>query len=378
MSDVIRGRIRKGRKTKQLVHRLRMGDIAVVAHCDLDSVVAEDLIERGVRAVLNIEETFTGDLCTPGPEMILGAGIVILDRVGDEIFQVPDGTFVQIRDDVVCSGGEVVARGRRITSEQLAPRMQLARDNLSLQLCDFVDNTLSFARCEKTLLLEQPQLPTLEVDAVDRPALVVVRGRNYREDMRAIRTYVTEQNPVVIAVDGAADAVVEAGWNPDILLGDMDSVSDNTLEGLSRRGCQIIVHAYPDGSAPGKERLDALGLGCDVFSVHGTSEDAALLLADQMGADLIVAVGTHTDPVEFLEKGRAGMASTMLVRLRVGGKLVDAKGVSKLYRVHPRPGDIALLMGAGLVPLALMLWLSPGFNVLLRLLALHFRMTTGG
>lgn len=378
MSDVIRGRIRKGRQTKRLVHRLRPGDVAVVAHRDLDSVVAEDLIQRGVRAVLNIEQTFTGELCTPGPEMMLKAGIMILDGVEEEIFGIPDGAPVQIRDDVIYSGGVRVARGRRVTSGQLASSMQSARDNLSLQLCNFVDNTLSFARCEKTLLLEQPQLPPLEVDAGGRPALVVVRGRSYRKDMRAIRTYVTEQNPVVIAVDGAADAVVEAGWDPDILLGDMDSVSDGVLESVWRRGGQLIVHAYPDGSAPGKERLDELGLEGDVFSVHGTSEDAALLLADQMGADLIVAVGTHTDPVEFLEKGRAGMASTMLVRLRVGGKLVDAKGVSKLYRVHPRPGDIALLMGAGLVPLVLMLWLSPGFNVLLRLLALHFRMTTGG
>ncbi|MFO8059931.1 MAG: putative cytokinetic ring protein SteA [Bacillota bacterium] len=378
MSDVIRGRIRKGRKTKQLIHRLRPGDVAVVAHCDLDSVVAEDLIVRGIRAVLNVEQTFTGELCTPGPQMILDAGIVILDGVEESVFDLPDGASVHITGDAVYMRGETVARGRRITSKQLASRMQRARDNLSLQLCDFVDNTLSFARCEKSLLLEQPRMPPLSIDARGRPALVAVRGRSYREDMRAIRTYVTEQNPVVIAVDGAADAVVEAGWDPDILLGDMDSVSDAVLEGVCRRGGQLIVHGYPDGSAPGKGRLDELGLAHDLFCVHGTSEDAALLLADQMGADLIVAVGTHTDPVEFLEKGRRGMASTMLVRLRVGGKLVDAKGVSRLYRVHPRPGDIILLMGAGLVPLLLMLWLSPGFNVLLRLLALHLRMTTGG
>ncbi len=377
MSEVARGRIRKGKRTKQLIHQLRPGEIAVVSHPDLDQVVAEDLIGAGVRAVLNTEAAFTGRFPTPGPQLLLQAGVILLDQVDEGIFSLPGGAVVRIEDDAVFSGGRVVARGRMITSELLEPRMAEARRNMPSQLRNFVDNTLRFARAEVSLLLEDPRLPPLAVDARGRPALVAVRGRSYREDIRAVRTYVREQNPVIIAVDGAADAVVEAGWAPDILLGDMDSVSDRTLCWVARRG-ELVVHAYPDGSAPGKERVDELGLGCHLFPVSGTSEDAALLLAHGLGAELIVAVGTHTEPVEFLEKGRPGMASTMLVRLRIGSRLVDAKGVSNLYRVYPRPGDMLLLLAAGAVPLGVILWTSPGFNVLLRLFALHLRMTVGG
>lgn len=377
MSGVARGRIRKGRRTKQLIHQLRPGEIAVVSHPDLDQVVAEDLIGAGVQAVLNTESAFTGRFPTPGPQLLLEAGVVLLDDVDGGVFSLPAGAVVRIEGDEVISEGRVVARGRRITSGELDSRMEQARRNMPSQLRDFVDNTLRFAHREASLLLEEPELPPLAVDARGRPALVAVRGRSYREDIRAVRTYVREQNPVIIAVDGAADAVLEAGWAPDILLGDMDSVSDRALRRVARRG-ELVVHAYPDGSAPGKERLDELGLECRLFPVSGTSEDAALLLAHGLDAELIVAVGTHTEPVEFLEKGRPGMASTMLVRLRIGSRLVDAKGVSKLYRVHPRPGDLLLLLAAGAVPLGVILWTSPGFNVLLRLFALHLRMTVGG
>ena len=92
------------------------------------------------------------------------------------------------------------------------------------------------------------------------------------------------------------------------------------------------MHAYRDGRAPGSERLERLGVESIEFPATGTSEDVAMLLADSKGASLIVAVGTHNSLVEFLDKGRSGMASTFITRLRVGAKLVDAKGVGRLYR----------------------------------------------
>ncbi len=378
LHEITAGRICRDRRTKQLIHRLRRGDVALVSHPDLDSVVAEDLIRCGVSAVLNTERSFTGGFCTPGPRMLIEAGVVMLDRVDGEMLQLREGARVVIRGDQVYLGGRAVAQGHRLTLEGLKRRMGAAQKRRSHRLEAFVDNTLRFARREKSLLLEEPNLPRLKCDLKGRPALVVVRGRNYREDIRAVRSYVLEQDPAIVAVDGAADALAEAGWLPDVLLGDMDSVSDEVLRRAANCGCELVVHAYPDGSAPGLNRLRDLGLSASRFCVLGTSEDAALLLAHLAGASLIVAVGTHTDPVEFLEKGRPGMASTVLVRLRIGDRLVDAKGVSQLYRTRPRTGEVLLLLAAGLAPALAVLWLSPSFSLLLRLLALHVRVLTAG
>ena len=156
----------------------------------------------------------------------------------------------------------------------------------------------------------------------------MVRGYDYKADLDVLRPYIREFKPVLIGVDGGADALVEAGYTPDMIIGDMDSVTDDVL----RCGAEIIVHAYPDGRAPGLARVHQLGVAALTFPAAATSEDIAMLLADEKGATMIVAVGTHDTLVEFLDKGRGGMASTFLTRLKIGGKLVDAKGVSRLYR----------------------------------------------
>ncbi len=376
--STVDGRICRDSSTKQLIHRLHAGSIAMLTHPDVDSVAAEDLIRRGVSAVLNTERSFTGHLCTPGPHMLLDAGVLLLEQVRGNLAVLREGVRVSIRGERIYCGGRAVARGHLLTPGDLRWRMRLARRRSCERLKGFLDNTLSHARREKSLLLDEPALPPLRCDPGGRPALVAVRGRNYREDIRAVRSYVLEQRPVIVAVDGAADALVEAGWTPDVLLGDMDSVSDRVLHWAAANGCDLIVHAYPDGSAPGMRRLHRQGLSARRFCVAGTSEDAALLLAHLAGAELIVAVGTHTDPVEFLEKGRSGMASTMLVRLRIGDRLVDAKGVSQLYRSFPRRRDVILLVAAGLAPALTVLWLSPTLSLLLRLLALHVRVFTAG
>jgi len=142
-------------------------------------------------------------------------------------------------------------------------------------------------------------------------------------------------------------AALEAGYKPDMIIGDMDSCSDAAL----RSGAELVVHAYRDGRAPGIERIENLGLSAVVFPALGTSEDAAMLLADSYGARLLVAVGTHASLVEFLDKGRSGMASTFLTRLRVGPKLVDAKGVSRIYRSQVKGWHLALLVLSGMVAL---------------------------
>ena len=143
---------------------------------------------------------------------------------------------------------------------------------------------------------------------------MVVRGLDYKHDLRALRAYIREYRPVLIAVDGGADALIDDGRTPDIIIGDFDSLSPVALH----CGAELVHHVHPDGRAPGIERLATAGVSFERFVAEGTSEDAALLLAFEAGAELIVAVGTHATMVEFLDKGRRGMASTFLTRLRLG------------------------------------------------------------
>jgi uncharacterized membrane-anchored protein len=190
--------------------------------------------------------------------------------------------------------------------------------------------------------------------------LIVVRGYHYKEDLVALRPYIREYRPILVGVDGGADALLEMRLKPDMIVGDMDSVSDAALQS----GAELVVHAYRDGRAPGLERLERMGLHAIAFPATGTSEDVAMLLADDKGAELIVAVGTHATLVEFLDKGRAGMASTFLTRLRVGGKLIDAKGVSRLYRSRIPIWMLGLLLLAGITAVLMTVLTTPTGQVL--------------
>jgi uncharacterized membrane-anchored protein len=171
-----------------------------------------------------------------------------------------------------------------------------------------------------------------------------------------------EQRPLLVGVDGGADALLELGLKPDVIVGDFDSVSERAL----RSGAILVVHAYTDGRAPGAERLDTLGLEYVRFEAPGTSEDIAFLLADDHGAELLVAVGTHSSMVDFLDKGRSGMASTVLVRMMLGPKLVDAKGVSRLYQNQVRPRDLLLMVAAATLVFVVFVIISEPIRLLLR------------
>jgi uncharacterized membrane-anchored protein len=226
--------------------------------------------------------------------------------------------------------------------------MSDAREGLSVQLEAFAANTMEYLKLERDLLLDGVGVPDIETKIAARHCLIVVRGYDYRADLDVLRPYIREFKPVLIGVDGGADALVEAGYTPDIIVGDMDSVSDDVM----RCGAEVIVHAYPDGRAPGLARAHELNVPATLFSAAATSEDLAMLLADEKGASLIVAVGTHATLVEFLDKGRGGMASTFLTRLKVGGKLVDAKGVSRLYRQSMSGSSLLLLVLSAIAAMA--------------------------
>jgi uncharacterized membrane-anchored protein len=352
------GVVRVDRRTKNLTRRLRPGDIAVIDHVDLDRVAAEALVSCQVGGVVNVAPSVSGRYPNLGPDILLAAGVPLIDDVGPDAFgQLREGDLVRLLGDTVfAADGRVVAKGAEQTADTLATAMAEAREGLSTQLEAFASNTMEFLRRERDLLLDGVGVPDITTSLEGRHVLVVVRGYTYREDLVTLRHYVREYKPILVGVDGGADALVERGLKPDIIVGDMDSVSDAALT----CGAEIVVHAYRDGSAPGLNRVQELGIAPVVFPAAGTSEDVALLLADDKGASLIVAVGTHATLVEFLDKGRSGMASTFLTRLRIGGKLVDAKGVSRLYRSRIPVTTLILLVLATALTFTVALYVTPG------------------
>ncbi len=345
----VSGPARLDRRTKRLTGRLRPGEIAVIDHVDLDRVAADSLVAVGVSAVLNAKPSVSGRYPNLGPEVLVRAGIPLLDDLGEGVFQqVREGDTVRLDDNTVYIDGEPVAHGVRQDLESVAKSMADAREGLSVQLEAFAANTMEYLKQERDLLLDGVGVPDVETHIAGRHCLIVVRGYDYKADLDVLRPYIREFKPVLIGVDGGADALVEAGYTPDLIIGDMDSVTDDVL----RCGAEVIVHAYPDGRAPGMARVQQLGLSAITFPAAATSEDLAMLLADDKGASLLVAVGTHATLVEFLDKGRGGMASTFLTRLKVGGKLVDAKGVSRLYRQSISGSSLLLLVLSAVAAMA--------------------------
>jgi uncharacterized membrane-anchored protein len=317
----------------------------VIDHEDLDRVSAEGLVAAGVSAVVNASPSITGRYPNLGPLVLVEAGIPLVDEVGDLLMEkVRDGDRLHVEGDRVISDGQLVGVGVRQNRERVLEAMGEARTRLAGQFDAFARNTLEYMQRERDLLFGGEGMPNLRHDMRGRHVLVVVRGTNYREDLAALNAYARDVKPVLVGVDGGSDALLEQGYIPHVIVGDMDSVSERAL----RCGAEIVLHAYPGGEAPGRERLEQLGLDFAVVESSGTSEDLAYLLAHEKGADLIVAVGSHGNLREFLDKGRRGMASTFLVRLRVGEILVDAKGVSRMYRGSIRGRDVALLVGAAL------------------------------
>ncbi|HVM36062.1 MAG TPA: putative cytokinetic ring protein SteA [Actinomycetota bacterium] len=356
--DVLRGPARIDSRTKNLIARLQAGDIAVIDHEDIDRVAAESLLQHKPVAVVNASRSTSGRYPNVGPLLLASAGVPLLDDCGPSVMTLSDGAMIVIEDDRLFreDGSELIelAKGRRHTLETVEKALDHAKQGIALEIERFAENTIGYIRQERDVLIEAARLPEVQTDFHGRHVLVVVRGYDYKDDLRALRSYIREMRPLLIAVDGGADALLEFGWKPDMIIGDMDSVTSEAM----LCGAELVVHAYPGGAAPGLERLEALGLPCVLYEAMGTSEDIAMLLAFERGAELIVAVGTHANLIEFLDKGRRGMASTFLTRLRVGPILVDAKGVSRLYRGRVRRSDLGLLVIAALATMGIVVALS--------------------
>ncbi|MDP9092421.1 MAG: putative cytokinetic ring protein SteA [Actinomycetota bacterium] len=351
----VSGVARLDRRTNRLVGRLNAGDIAVIDHVDLDRVAAAALVAAKVSAVINAQPSISGRYPNLGPDLIVANGITLIDNVGAEIFAaLKEGTLIRVDADTIYVGESPVAHGTPQDANSVAALMSEAKAGLSAQLEAFAVNTSEFMSRERQLLLEGVGVPEVRTDFSGKHVLVVVRGFDHAADLKSLKHYIREYKPVLVGVDGGADALLEAGHRPHVIVGDMDAVSDAALA----TGAEVVVHAYLDGRAPGLARVQDLGIDAVTFPTSGTSEDVAMLLADEKGAALIVAVGTHATLGEFLDKGRAGMASTFLTRLRVGGKLVDAKGVIRLYRNRISAAALLLLVIATLVAIVAALAVS--------------------
>lgn len=356
VDGAISGIARVDVRTKRLAARLQPGEIAVIDHPDLDRIAAEGMVERKVNAVLNAAPSSTGRYPNLGPLVLTAAGVPLVDSIGPDLFKVvKDGDFVRVEGGRILLREEVVAKGEVMTAESARRRLDASKREIGAALERFAENTLEYMRVEREVLLDAIRLPRILTELAGRHVLVVSRGYRYKEDLASLRhTYIRDFRPVLVGVDGGADAMLDLGLKPDVIIGDMDSVTTTALT----CGAELVLHAYPDGRAPGKERLDALGLTYVTFEGPGTSEDIALLLADEKGAELIVAVGSRASLIEFMDKGRKGMASTFLVRLRVGPKLVDAKGVSELHRPGPTRIELFGLVFAALLTMLIVIGVS--------------------
>jgi len=371
---VFRGPARLGTRTKLLVKRLRPGDVAIIDHAGIDRVAGEDLVATGCRCVVNVAPSVSPRYSNQGPAILVAAGVHLVDMPGAPLFEVvEDGQPITVRQGELIRDGEVVWRGQVQDAETVGRKYEEGRHRIGEALALFAENTIAHIREERELLSGHIDLPDFATTFRDRPALVVVRGVDHKRDLRMLRPYVRDERPAIVAVDGGADAVLEEGWEPDVIVGDMDSASDRALDAAR----ELVVHAYPDGRAPGRDRLEALGLGYKVVPAPATSEDVAMLIAAEKGASLLVSVGSHFNLVEFLDKNRAGMSSTFLTRLRVGEILVDAKGVSRLYRPSAGRGPVAALVLAASATFAVVLATSPRLGQLLDLLWLKIQILLG-
>ena len=364
------GRARLGRRTKNLVSRLGPDDVAIIDHQDLDRVTAEELLESGVRVVVNVSRSQSGRYPNPGPLLLVRGGVRLIDAPGAPLFDdVSDGEDVTVRGASLFRNGTCLANGHTLTAEELARALAEQRGRVTEALEGFAENTMRYLREEGRLLAEGVDFPPLETRFRERHALVVARGPGYKRDLAIVRSYVRAFKPVVVGVDGGADALLSAGMKPHVIVGDMDSVSDSAL----RCGAELVVHAYRDGEAPGAARLERLDVKYATVSAPGISEDIALLLAFEKGAELIVAVGTHFNLTEFLERDRAGMSSTFVTRLKVGEILIDAKGVSRLVSRQVGLWPLVAFAVAGLGAVFVAILASPGLRNFIGLLSQRIR-----
>lgn len=359
------------KRTKNLVKRLNADDIAIIDQEDLDRIMAEALIASKVQVVVNVSPFSTGRYPNIGPMLLSSAGVHLIDNASPKIFEkILEGERVMVKGGTVYKDGKKICEGVVQTPSSLQKTIDKAKTGIAKELDKFAQNTLSYLQKEKEFILEPQEIPNISKRIEGRHALIVVRGYDYEKDLKILASYIRDIRPVLIGVDGGADALLKAGYKPDIIIGDMDSATDKAL----KSGAELIVHAYPNGKAPGLKRLEKLKLTGHIFKAAGTSEDIAMIMAYDLGAELLVMVGSHENMIEFLDKGRDGMASTFLTRLKVGDRLVDAKGVNKLYQGKAKLSHLMIILASAIIALVVIVLVSPTAQNLINLVVSRLRL----
>jgi uncharacterized membrane-anchored protein len=346
----VTGVARVDRRTGDLLKRIGPGDVVVLDQLDLDRATADALVHAGVAGVVNASPSISGRFPNLGPELLVEAGIPLIDGVGvHALREIREGSHLRLHAGIVYSGSDEVAKGTQQSAETIADQMIEAKAGMSAQLEAFSANTIEFLRRERTLILDGIGVPELKLPIKGRQVLVVASGTDHVEDLKQLKRYIAEHRPVIIGVNGGAEAIKAAGYKVDVIVGDPDRIATETLTS----GSDVVIPAQPDGHAPGLERIQDLGIGAVTFPASGNAEDLALLLADAHGACLIVTVGFQATLREFLDSGRSGSnPSTFLTRLKLGSKLIDGKAVASLHRSRVSTLAIVLLVVAALVAVA--------------------------
>jgi uncharacterized membrane-anchored protein len=343
----VTGVARVDRRAGDLLRRIGPGDVVVLNKVDLDRRTADALVAAEVAGVVNAAPSISGRFPNLGPEVLVTAGIPLIDEVGAEALQgIKEGAKLRLHEDVVYAGERELAKGVRQTPESIADLMIEAKAGMSAQLEAFSANTIEFLRRERTLILDGVGMPKLYVPIKDREVLVVAPGRRNVAELRRLKRYLREHRPVLFGVEQGADALRAAGYTPQVIVSDPDLLSTDTL----RCGAEVVIPAHADGHAPGLERIQDIGVGAVTFPSSGNPEDLALLLAEAHEATLVVTVGFHATLAEFLDRGRSGAnPSTFLTRLKLGSKLVAGTTVAMLHRSRVPFGAVLLLVLAVLL-----------------------------
>ncbi|MFC4604671.1 putative cytokinetic ring protein SteA [Rhodococcus kronopolitis] len=350
------GIARVDRNTAKLLRRVGPGDIVVLDELDLDRVTADALVAAGVTAVVNASQSISGRYPNLGPEVVVANGIMLVDSAGDEVFKkIKDGSKIRLHEGGIYAGERRLAKGTELNEAEISDLMIEAKTGLVDHLEAFSGNTIEFIRTESPLLIDGVGVPDIEVDLQDRHVVIVADGTDHVADLKSLKPFIKEYSPILIGVGAGADVLTKAGYRPDLIVGDPDEITAETL----KSGAEVVLPADPDGHAQGLERIQDLGIGAMTFPASCAPADLALLLADHHGASLIVTVGSTVSLDEFFDRGRReSNPAAFMTRLKVGSKLVDSKAVATLYRSRVSGAAIALLVLAALTAVIVALVVS--------------------
>jgi uncharacterized membrane-anchored protein len=350
------GTARVDRDIDRLLRRVCPGDIVVLDVLDLDRITADALVDAEIAAVVNASPSVSGRYPNLGPEVLVANGVTLIDETGPEVFKkIKDGAKVRLFNGGVYSGDRRLIRGTERTDQEIAELMQEAKSGLVAHLEAFAGNTIEFIRSESPLLIDGIGIPDVDVELRRRHVVIVADEDHAADDLKRLKPFIKEYQPVLIGVGTGAEVLRKAGYRPQLIVGDPNELSTEVL----KCGAQVVLPADADGHAPGLERIQDLGVGAMTFPAAGSPTDLALLLADHHGAALLVTAGHSANIETFFDRSRQqSNPSTFLTRLRVGEKVVDAKAVATLYHTRISAGAIALLILTMMIAVIVALWVS--------------------